>query len=340
MFLSRFFAKDHHYYLSKGEKYLQEDRIADARHSFLDALAAFDKSGAAADESRTRIESRLGETGNLLAVMNMSEAGHALGRGDIRKAEEHLHLAIELASDLSIAKKAELMLEASTISEPVDTLEPSQHCSGCSPGTGAAVSGDGGPTDHHLSAQERFELMIHALPEKLTERYAALGEQFATAYLMIHEGDRTAGATILQELLSREENDIFLYELALIAHGAGNSTQCEQLLRRANSRNPENPLSHLGLVQLLADTGRFAEALPVLHYMIDNRLLTEQATIFLGDIHQKLGNDAEAIESYSKALANPATAKTAAERLIPLLGKQDRSEEAAFLAKKYLKGCC
>ena len=53
----------------------------------------------------------------------------------------------------------------------------------------------------------------------------------------------------------------------------------------------ENPLCCLALVQLLTDTGRIAEALPVLHHMIEKDLLIEQSLLFLGDVHMALGSE-------------------------------------------------
>ena len=140
MFFTKFFTRDHLYYLTKGEKYLQEERIADARHAFLEALDKLDESSAGGD-IRDRIAEKMGETGNLLAVMNLSEAEHALGRGDAKKAEEHLNLVIELAEDPAITNKAKLMLNAqAAMDNPAETPQSAHHCSGCSSGTGTAVS--------------------------------------------------------------------------------------------------------------------------------------------------------------------------------------------------------
>ena len=36
----------------------------------------------------------------------------------------------------------------------------------------------------------------------------------------------------------------------------------------------------------------------------------------------------------------PKFSSEAAERLVPLLKKQGRTDEAAYLAKKFAKGCC
>jgi hypothetical protein len=46
------------------------------------------------------------------------------------------------------------------------------------------------------------------------------------------------------------------------------------------------------------------------------------------------------MDTWSKLLNNPAMAKAAAERLVPVLNSQGRTEEAKFLAKQCLKGCC
>ena len=163
---------------------------------------------------------------------------------------------------------------------------------------------------------------------------------FAHGYLLIHDGDETGGEEVLVNLPELQDNDIVLYELALLSFRKGQPDVCEQMLRRAIERNSANPLCYLGLVQLLTDTGRLTESVPILQFMIDNQLLAEQAIVFLGDVNLNLGNIDLAMDNYARALELPLAAKAAAERLIPLLRNDNRDEEAAFLFKKYLKGCC
>jgi hypothetical protein len=74
--------------------------------------------------------------------------------------------------------------------------------------------------------------------------------------------------------------------------------------------------------------------------MIEKRILADQAMVLLGDVYLLSGDDNKAIESYSSALAIPKIARAAAEKLIPLMESQGRSEEASYLFKKFLKGCC
>jgi tetratricopeptide (TPR) repeat protein len=340
MFLKKLFGKDCRHYLERGKKYFEEERYADARHAFEEALQKIGDEGENSGTVKTEILGYLCETGNRLGLLNIAEAEHAAAQGDLAKAEEHVLLALELAEDQSIREKAERLRGWQV---PQAAPAPHKHghhnCSGCGTETVAAPEHDQFTADH-LSAQERFELLVHPLPGDLPQRYAAMGEKFAQGYLLVHEGKENEGGKIFQELLAREESDILLYEIALINYRNGHLTDSEQQLRRVIAINDANPLGHLALVQLLVDTGRLAECVPLLNRMIDRQLLVDQALMYLGDIYLNLGNEQEAMESYSKALTHPSAAKAAAERLVTLLQKQERLEEAAFLAKRYLKGCC
>ena len=339
MFLKKLFTKDYRFYLEKGEKYFAEERYSDARHAFQEALHHVHPESGGREGIEVKIRGQLAETGNRLALMNLSEAEFALNRGDFAKVEEHLQLIAELTHDVSIREKAERLRGGLNPGSSVTEIEESRHnCAGCI--TDAATASGNDLVPDFLSAQERFELLVQTLPGGLQERYAALGEKFATGYLMVHGKDEEAGARILQDLLNEGENDILLYEIALIYYKAGNLPECERLLRRALDLNNENPLCCLSLVQLLTDTGRLEESLPILSHMIDKQLLIEQSLLFLGDVYRGLGNDDAAMESYAKALDFPNAAKAAAERLVPIFERLGRREDAAYLFKRYLKGCC
>jgi hypothetical protein len=57
-----------------------------------------------------------------------------------------------------------------------------------------------------------------------------------------------------------------------------------------------------------------------------------------GDLYTQLQDEDNAVESYSKLLTYPQFAKQAAERIVPILESQGRTEEAAYLVKKFAKG--
>lgn len=326
--------------MEKGERFFRDERYADARTAFTNALEKINAPTYASGSIEANLRDKLIETGNRLALINLSEAQAALNRSDFIRAEEHLILVSDLAEDVTIREKAEKLKNTLAESSPISISKDTLHsCTGCTDRS-ALNSDNNNIQDNILSAQERFELLIQTLPGDLPERYASMGEKFAYGYLLAHEGNEKQGSKIFEELLSVKENDILLYEIALVYFNNGNLVDCERLLLRAIDLNNLNPLCYLGLVHFLMDMGRFHETFPLLHIMIENELLSDQAMVMLGDVHAKTGNDEEAMQSYSKALSSPRIKKVAAERLITLLEKYDRTEEAKYLFNQFMIGCC
>lgn len=340
MFLGKLFRKDYRSYLEQGEKCLAEERYADARLAFQEALQRLPKAGDDVAAQQSIVRERLTLAGNKLGLLNLTEAEHALNRGDVARASDHLALVRELAEDVTIREKAEKLLQSREDESPsADHGHGAHGCAGCAP------SAEKTPTNLHandslLPAGDRFDILVQPLPGDLPRRYAELGEKFACAFLLHHDGNDEESLRIYEELLAREENDILLYETALIHYHRDNIPECERLLRRAIELTPSNPLCHLSLVQLFIDSERFDEALQTLTYMIAQKLLLEQSLLTAGDLLQHLGEDARAVEMFSQALVLPGAARAAAERLIPLLEQQGRSAEAQYLFKTYCKGCC
>jgi tetratricopeptide (TPR) repeat protein len=333
------FKKDYRYYLEKGDSYLAEERYADARDAFAEALLKIEEGGEEEVSTKTSIQEKFAETGNRLAQLNLTEAEHALNIGDQKKAEEHLRMVMELAEDAAIRENGDRLLAGLAAGVTLNNIIDVDHsCSSCTSDTGQ-FDHDSHATEGSLSSEDRFALYTHTLPGDLPERYSAMGERFAGGCLLNREGDGDGALKIFEELSAGKENDILDYEMAIIYYRNGNLENCERLLRRAIELNDLNPLCNVALVELLAETGRFAEAIPVLEQMINSDLIPDQARLLLGDVLIMMEDETRAVESYSHILTSPGYAKQAAERLIPLLEKQGREEEAAFLAKKFLKGC-
>ncbi|HJV33985.1 tetratricopeptide repeat protein [Geomonas sp.] len=344
-------AKDHRHYLTKGEKYLAAERYADARVEFTEALNCCPADAAQDQET---IRKGLNAAGNRLAELNLAEGEHCVRNGDVEKAFDHFTLACDLAQDEELKANARAQLRsAQTAAKPAPKVEQEKphghgHAHGHAHGGGCGGCG-GGHHDHdqevevphmNLADEERFHLLIQPLPGDLPERYAAMGDEFAEAYLLIHDGDDPKAFEILKRLMANNENDIVIYELALIMYRNGQVHECDRLLARALQLNATNPAVHFGKVHLLADTGRLAEAIAAINTMLELDIQAESALLMLGDLQQAAGDVTTAIDTWSKSLQNPAMAKSAAERLVSVLNSQGRTEEAKFLAKQYLKGCC
>lgn len=346
MFGKLFAKKDHHYYLTQAGKYLAAERYADARIDFEEALK---RCPADAQEDRRRISEGFDTAGNRLGELNLQEAEHAVRLGDFGKARDHFMLASQLSVDAAIKAKAGEGLQglahaSAAAPAPAAHAAKGHHHGGSSCGsckdTGSHALDEDQSSVDHLSKEELFTLLIQPLPGDLPKRYAALGPDFAGAYLAIHDGKDNEAFPVLQKMLLSAENDIVIYELALIMFRNGQIHECEKLLNRALSANPANATCYVAKIHLLTAQQRFPEALATASYMVEQGIMADQAQFMLGELHHAAGDEEAALQAWSKALEIPSVAKGAAERVVPILESKGRTEEAKFLRKKYLKGCC
>jgi tetratricopeptide (TPR) repeat protein len=348
MFFSKLFKKDHRHYFNQGGKHLAAERYADARVDFLEALRLCP---AEAAQDQGEIQAGLSEAGNKLGELNLHEGERSVNAGELEKAHDHFTLAAELAFDETIKAMAHAglnKLELAPAAAPVRHKHAHgggghSHGGGCGGSCSCSSAGEGAEQEQapmDMSEEDRFSLLVHPFPGDLPQRYLGLGPKFAHAYLLIQDGNDAAALPILQEILRSEDNDVVIYEVALIMYRSGQVHECEKLLNRSLKLNPENSMSYLGLVHLFSDQGRYPEALGTVQRMMELGVLADQALIMLGDLHQAAGDEAAAMEDWSKALTLPTVARSAAERLVPVLNHQGRKDEVKFLTKKYLKGCC
>jgi len=346
MFFSKFFKKDYKQLREKADSHFAAGRFADAKLVYQEALERVD-TATEQESERLYIASRISQSGNSLAEMNIAEAEAAIRSGDFKKGQDHLSLALELADDVTIREKTEILLRQQPEERHVKshdhnhgTAHGSHGCSSCSSSHGGGGSDFTPDLPEHMQSEEQFQLLIHTLPGNLPQRYEALGEKFAKAYLLAHSDELQSALALYKELLSQGENDILLCEVALLEYRLGISGRCESLLQRALTLDDGNPLVHLSLAQFYIDTRRFTECVPVLVGMMERDMLHDQAMLMLGDVYAMMGCADEAIDVYTRGLQLPALKKVSAERLVQVLTAQNRTEEAAYLFKTYLKGCC
>jgi tetratricopeptide (TPR) repeat protein len=342
MFFSRFFGKNSQQLKERGDSLFNDGHFADARLTYLDAAEKLASTGSN-NEDLAYIQTMISRSANSLAELNIIEAEASIRSGNYDKAQENINLSLELADDVTIREKAEQLLFS--INEPQSTsvaaTKPagSHTCSSCSSSHHHSPEPDSFLPDH-LQSHEQFQLLVNTLPGDLPHRYMDMGEKFASAYLIAHSDNPGKALEIFNELMLHKESDILFYEAALLYFRGGESVKCEQLLKKALAINDANPVCCLSLAQLYAESGRFDEAITLLNFMIEHQILAEQSLIMLADVHAAKGDSVNAIEILSKTLEIPALKKASAERLVGLLTAEGRADEASFIAKNYLKGCC
>jgi tetratricopeptide (TPR) repeat protein len=342
MFFSKFFRKNAQQLREQGDTLFKEGRFADARHLYMEAVEKLSSSDSN-DEDITYLRTMISRSSNSLAELNIIEADASIRSGNYAKGEEHLNLALELADDVSVREKADELISrinGSQSTAAVASMPTGSHgCSSCNSAHHAAPEPAAIQPDHLLS-HEQFQLLVNTLPGDLPQRYSAMGEKFASAYLIAHSENPAEALEIFHELMSHEKSDILMYEAALLYFRGGDYVTCEQLLKKALSVNGTNPVCCLSLAQLYTESKRFDEAISLLNLMSESQILSEQALIMLADVHAIKGDAGKAIEILGKAIEIPVLKKASAERLVRLLASEGREDEASFVAKNYLKGCC
>ncbi len=112
MFLKKLFkfGKDYNHYLEKGDRCLADERFADARNAYGEALEKLEASGDSAIAEIEAVRQKIALTGNMLGRMNLVEAEYAISSGDRKKAEEHLLIIMDLAEDATLRENSERLL--------------------------------------------------------------------------------------------------------------------------------------------------------------------------------------------------------------------------------------
>ena len=336
-FFKKMFARGPEDYLSKGNGYFAAHSYYEARTTFEAGLQSCQgKTGQ--DDIAKQLEDRICETKRAMAELNIDEAEHALRRGAIDKAVEHLELAKSLTDDVKLHEKADHLLTGlEIISDNTEVLATTSTCSSCS-NDFIDVHEASLEADMELPLLEHYDLLVHQLPEEMYERYSSFGEEFANMFIAASRDNHQEALDLLEKWFDGSHRDIYCYEKGKILHRLGRVSESEAYLRKSISENSHNPLPYLGLALLLIDDNRLDEAGQLLDTMIAGEIFTGQALMMKGEVFQLAGDNDAAIGLYGKLLDTP-LARAAAEKLHELLLECGRQPEAAHIYKQYLRNC-
>ncbi len=127
----------------------------------------------------------------------------------------------------------------------------------------------------------------------------------ALAAALVQTGDfkevvRTLADTRLNDPTAQAE---LLAHVATAWVALGDATKAEALVSEALALSPEEPTSKLFSARLLADKGRYAEALAVVGQVLDRHSQRADAWSLRGELSSAAGNAADAEAAFAKALA-------------------------------------
>jgi tetratricopeptide (TPR) repeat protein len=339
--LKKLFSKNPADLLARGDRLLGERHFYEARCAFEDAqrLILGANGTHAGDDLLSACEKRIKCANHALAELNIGEAEFALGRGLHDKALEHLELAKSLTDDAELREKAEGL--AALCRENDDEVSETVSAGGCASCSSCApedrVTDES--SDVTMPLMEYYDLLIQQLPREMYEHYTNLGEEFAAMYVAASANRHDDALRLLEEWYTGSSHDIYCYEKGMILFRLGMADAAEVCLRDAIGANGSNSLAHLGLALMLVEGKRLREAAQQLDSMMSAGILAEQSRLLRADVHLLAGDTGQAIDMYS-GLLNTSTVRIAAERLHEVLVQCGRSNDAEYIVKRYLGGCC
>lgn len=317
---------------------MESDCFFDARTCYEDGIRLCSADDAGSD-LKALFSERIDAANRKLAGRNIHEAESAYSRGDAAKALDHLELVKTLTYDQALREKAEkLTLEFSQPDAAPGEQIPASSCTTCA-GSSCSDSAENVSSDDSLPQLEYYELLIQQLPAEEYQRYAALGEDFACAYI-------AASRDLHHEALSGFENcsdvlpqDVYQYEKGKVLHRLGNDREAELHFRTAIQLNGANSLAWLALALVLSESHRFQDALETVEAMVAGHILVDQALLLRAELFEATGDHEGAVNQYVDLLQTP-YARSAAEKLYGLLLECGRQNDAAVILKKYLNKTC
>jgi tetratricopeptide (TPR) repeat protein len=336
--LLRLFSKSPADLLSQGDRHLASAGYFEARTCYEDALQKCADDASAAEMKTTLLE-RITRANTKLAERNLQEAEFAHDRGEVSRALDHLELVKTLTYDALLLEKAEELHQAYSVFEDThDEMIPtsSSTCGSCSHGSAPE---EAPPFHDTLAPHEYYELLIRQLPDDQYQRYSALGEKFAYAYLAASHDSHLDALNSFELCSDTIPGDIYWCEKGKVLHRLGRIPEAEHAFRASIESNRLNAFAWLNLALLLQEGDRFQEIQPVLETMIADGFFADMARLMRADVQVALGDLDGAIELYVDLLSS-SVKTSAAEKLHQLLIEMERHNDAAVIFKKYMGKCC
>lgn len=207
------------------------------------------------EEDRLRVDERVRHAGDRLARINLEQAEASLRGEDRLRAEEHLALVFEQASDEAIRSAAEDLRKQLNEVEPTPISDVSD-CASCSSAHAVSHAAPAVLQDENqLAAEESWELTLAALPENWVDAYAALEETERQAVLLAHAGDDQAALDLFERRPEPEWNLVVRYEVAALCLRLNDLVRGATLLEDLLQTAPDHDLAIRLAIDLLMQGG-------------------------------------------------------------------------------------
>jgi tetratricopeptide (TPR) repeat protein len=276
----------------KGDRLVRSNDLGLAKLEYEKALTRLEAaSSAEVSEHRDRIEMKIQEAGESLALQHKTTAEDLIEAGCFEEAGELLDLARELTRDPQLRGD-------------IDTL-----AADVVPAAMAAVQTEG--LEETLDGEEfdpddedgYFLILCSTLPEDVQDAYTALGENFQSGYIALNKGEFESAAVLLNRALEDQGQEITYVhlELATVYLNLGDTQGARDLLEAFIEVSPESLRAYEVLCEIYWESEAYDLADNLLQSCPDALKTSLPILLLMGETLFRSGKQAEAVSFYLKS---------------------------------------
>ena len=275
----------------KGDGHAASADWGRAKIAYESALEKMEKQSSEDDGLRRRLEEKIGQSREALAVQHHREAAELIQAGAHVEARELVILAQELSVDPGLQSELKRLLE--DIEQLLDVEVESER----------PILSYEEPDETEVfeeTEDEYFMALCGSLPEEVQQAYLSYGDDFATGYRALNDGDFETAAKFLSRAM--EENpspDSYIpLELATAFLNLGKRDEARELLGTVVESHPGALPAYQLLCEIYWEDGEFSQADTLLAGLPP--LLTESVAVYLlkGETRFQAGDYAGAKRVY------------------------------------------
>jgi tetratricopeptide (TPR) repeat protein len=313
----------------KGDRLVQSNDLGLAKLQYEKALSRIeDVSLPAVSEDRARIELKIVNTAESLALQHKTTAEELLEAACFEEAEELLELARELTRDPQLLRD-------------IDVLVPD-----AAAGSHAELENE---TAEEMD-QEAFDaddenayflILCSTLPDDVQAAYTALGENFQAGYIALNKGAFQAAVTLLNKaLVDQGERITYVHlELATVYLNLGDTHAARALLEVFIEVYPASLRAYEMLCEIYWELEAYDLADNLLQSCPDKNKTSLSILLLMGETLFRSGKQAEAVAFYRKSNKYLGWNEHISIALARTYEAMDKREEALVIYQEVMASC-
>jgi len=330
MGLLKFFSpKSFDVFEEKGDRLVRSNDLGLAKLQYETALSRLEGSSLpGVIEHRDRIEIKIKDARESLALQHKISAEDLLAAGCFEEAGELLELARELTRDPQLIRDMDVLVTDVAAGFHTELeVEVSE-------GADEEVF-DPGDEDSY------FLILCSTLPDDVQVAYMALGENFQSGYIALNKGAFEPAADMLNKALADQGEGITYVhlELATAYLNLGDAQTARVLLEVFIEVYPESHRAYEALCEIYWELEDYELADNLLQSCPDTLKTSEPLLLLMGETLLRSGKQGEAVSFYLKSIEYLGWSETIAIALAGTYEAMDRKEDALGTYQEVMAGC-